>query len=175
MSRSGYDEGCEDNWSLIRYRGAVNSAVRGKKGQAFLRELLAVLDAMPEKRLIANDMQIDGEFCALGVVGHARGIDVENVDTWDVETLSNIFGIAESMAREIMYHNDEGIDEDYFTQVEICGPMQPGYPDFGRHLKTVRVPFDNLEERRWKYVHKWAESHLTLESDSKPKPQGEQS
>jgi hypothetical protein len=37
MSRSGYSDDLE-NWSLIRWRGAVASAIRGRRGQAFLRE-----------------------------------------------------------------------------------------------------------------------------------------
>ena len=38
MNRSGYtEEG--DNWSVVRWRGAVKAAIRGKRGQAFLREL----------------------------------------------------------------------------------------------------------------------------------------
>jgi hypothetical protein len=61
MSRSGYTEECEDNWQTIRWRGAVKSAIRGKRGQAFLREMLAALDAMPEKRLIAGDLVFKGE------------------------------------------------------------------------------------------------------------------
>lgn len=61
MSRSGYTEDCDDNWQLIRWRGAVASAIRGKRGQAFLRELLAALDAMPEKRLIADALVFDGQ------------------------------------------------------------------------------------------------------------------
>lgn len=60
MSRSGYTEDCEDDWALIRWRGAVNSAIRGKRGQAFLREMLAALDVMPEKRLIAGNLVFDG-------------------------------------------------------------------------------------------------------------------
>lgn len=55
MSRSGYTEDC-DGWDLIRWRGAVASAIRGKRGQAFLREALAALDAMPEKQLISHDL-----------------------------------------------------------------------------------------------------------------------
>lgn len=54
MSRSGYADWCDDNWAMIRWRGAVASAVRGKRGQAFLRELATTLDAMPEKRLIGG-------------------------------------------------------------------------------------------------------------------------
>lgn len=57
MSRSGYSEDWDgENWTFIRWRGAVKSALRGKRGQAFLREALAALDAMPEKRLITHDL-----------------------------------------------------------------------------------------------------------------------
>ena len=38
MSRSGYSDDL-DNWDLIRWRGQVSSAIRGKRGQGFLREL----------------------------------------------------------------------------------------------------------------------------------------
>ena len=76
MSRSGYSvDGDLDHWQLIRWRGAVNSAMNGKRGQAFLRELLDALDALPEPKLIDHDLvRYDGStdtnlFCALGAVG----------------------------------------------------------------------------------------------------------
>ena len=68
MSRSGYSDEC-DGWDLIRWRGAVASAIRGQRGQAFLREMLSALDAMPEKRLISEELERDGEVCAMGAVG----------------------------------------------------------------------------------------------------------
>ena len=40
MSRSGYTDGFE-MWSVIRWRGAVASAIRGQRGQRLLRDLLA--------------------------------------------------------------------------------------------------------------------------------------
>ena len=45
MSRSGYSDDDEDG-RLAMWRGAVQSAIRGKRGQAALRELLTALDAM---------------------------------------------------------------------------------------------------------------------------------
>lgn len=84
MSRSGYDDdGCGDMWDWVRYRGAVKSAMRGQRGQAFLREMLAALYALPEKRLIQNDLvdeYDDGAVCALGAVGRARNLDMAKVD-----------------------------------------------------------------------------------------------
>jgi hypothetical protein len=111
MSRSGYVDDC-DQWDLIRWRGAVNSAIRGKRGQAFLQEMLAALDAMPEKSLIENDLQTEtGEVCAMGAVGLKRGIDMSKVDPEDREQVAEAFGISQAMAAEIAYENDESWGE----------------------------------------------------------------
>lgn len=112
MSRSGYSDDC-DGWALIRWRGAVNSAIKGARGQAFLKELLAALDAMPDKRLVIDELQADGQFCALGVIGAKRGIDMATIDPEARDTVAKTFGIAEALAAEIMFENDEAgwIDE----------------------------------------------------------------
>lgn len=110
MSRSGYSDDLEQ-WDLIRWRGAVKSALRGSRGQAFLREMLAALDALPEKKLIEGELVDDydpASVCAIGAVSRARGIDVAGVDPQDRETVACKFGIAEAMAAEIVYENDEG-------------------------------------------------------------------
>lgn len=57
MSRSGYYEDYEHDWYQIMWRGAVKRAIRGKRGQAFLREMLTALDALPEPRLIAEKLE----------------------------------------------------------------------------------------------------------------------
>lgn len=110
MSRSGYtdDWDCDsDQWQQIMYRGAVASSFRGKRGQMFLLEMLAALDAMPIPMLIANDLEDDGAVCAIGAVGKARGVDMAGLDPEDAETVASKFGIATVMAREIVYMNDE--------------------------------------------------------------------
>ena len=131
MSRSGYTDDIEDPWRWIMYRGAVKSSIRGKHGQAFLRELIAALDAMPVKSLVEGELQADGEFCALGVVGQARGIDLTKLNTEDWLQLSETFGIAPTLAREIMYENDEG----------SCWHEARG-------------------TNRWAHVRRWAEGQL---------------
>jgi hypothetical protein len=112
MSRSGYvdvddldacDQGSQNLW-----RGTVMRAFRGKRGQAFLIEMHAALDAMPAKRLIAKEIVNDrGEACAIGVVALSRGIDVSNLDSTDGDAVGAAFGVAQSLAREIEYMNDE--------------------------------------------------------------------
>jgi len=139
MSRSGYVDDMSDEWAAIRYRGAVSSAVRGKRGQAFLREMLAALDAMPEKRLAAGALVFDGQpdipwnpypeedvivggdqlvtgrgevvhigdVCAMGCLGKARGVQMDRIDAYDPPQVAGLFGIAEALAREVSYVNDE--------------------------------------------------------------------
>ena len=107
MSRSGYSDDCDDNWSLICWRGAVASSLRGKRGQAFLREALAALDAMPEPILIPHALKAEGSFCLLGAVGEKRGTPLETVDDEDHEAVASLFGVPHALACEIMWMNDE--------------------------------------------------------------------
>lgn len=89
------------------WRGAVASATKGKRGQELLRDLLAALDAMPEKRLIADQLESNGEVCALGAVGRVRHIDMSKLDPEEPEQIGAAFNIAPALAQEITYMNDE--------------------------------------------------------------------
>lgn len=130
MSRSGYIDDWDDNWPLICSRGAVKSAIRGKRGQAMLRELLDALDAMPRKRLIEGELEADGEHCALGALGAKRDLAMFDLDPYDYGRLSECFGVAEALAREVEYVNDE------------CGPR------------------DETPEERWKRVRAWVVAQI---------------
>ena len=161
MSRSGYCDDIDDPWRLIMWRGAVSSAIRGSRGQAFLRELIAALEAMPEKRLASESLvTADGEFCTLGVVGAARGMDMSALDPEDWDQVAKAFGLAPAMVREIVFENDEILDEWDYEDVEFCGPMRPHHPDWGRHKRSVRVPVQGVAERRWHWMRQWAEQQL---------------
>ena len=109
MSRSGYSDDFCDYWPLIRWRGAVQSAISGKRGQAFMKEMLAALDALPEKRLIAEDLQTDEGVCAIGSVGACRGVDMSNLDPEESQSIAEAFGVANALVCEIEYMNDEGV------------------------------------------------------------------
>lgn len=164
MSRSGYVDDCDDVLQAGRWRGRVMSAMRGKRGQAFLKEALAVLEAMPEKRLIAGDLVFDGDqpfyagsgeevivggdvlvdrwgaektvgsVCLLGAVGQARGLDMSDLDPEDIEMVAPRFGLADAMTREIVYWNDEG------------GPV------------------GETPEHRWKRMRDWVASKIIKEA-----------
>lgn len=106
MSRCGYSDDYSD-WDQIKWRGQVASAIRGKRGQAFLRELIEALDALPKKELITDILECDGEVCALGAVGVKRKLDMSNLDVFDPETLGGAFGIAYQLIQEIEWVNDD--------------------------------------------------------------------
>ena len=156
MSRSGYTDE-DDIWAMIRWRGAVKSAIRGKRGQQALRDLLAALDALPEKRLAADALvSDDGEMCALGALGKARGMEMESIDPEDRESVARAFGISEALAAEIMYLNDELLDEYTSINVDIEGPMRP----WERHRQLRRVLDKNAGRRRWSYMREWVASQI---------------
>lgn len=112
MSRSGYtDDYDRDDNSGYLYRGAVESALRGRRGQAFLKEMLAAMDALPRPRLIEGDLEAGGEVCAIGSIGRARGVDMSKLDPEDAERVAAAFNIAPAMAREIVHENDD----DFFS------------------------------------------------------------
>lgn len=113
MSRSGYSEDI-DNWDLIRWRGQVTSAIKGKRGQQLLKEMAVALDEMPDKKLITGELKQNGSYCALGVVGAKRGIDLDNFDPDNSEEIADRFNIAHQLAKEIAYMNDE-----------VCGYKTP--------------------------------------------------
>lgn len=167
MSRSGYtDDYDEDPLAGGRWRAAVKSAIQGKRGQAALRELAAAMDAMPTKALAAESLvNADGEFCTLGVLGQARGMDMAPIDPEDWDAVAAAFGIAPAMVREIVYENDEGVDTHKWVHVVICGPM----PEYGfrrweheRHQRQVRVELDPavVAAERWARMRKWVAARL---------------
>jgi hypothetical protein len=153
MSRSGYKEDNDDPLAYGRWRHAVNRSIKGRQGQAMLRELVEALDAMPDKRLYSGSFATDeGKFCALGVLGKKRGIKMDDlVDEYncDIENVAQRFGIAPAMAAEIMYINDEyAVDEWKLVDVD------------GSNTKSVRVYNDNHPQERWQYVREWAVANL---------------
>ena len=108
VSRSGYSDECEHVWLWM---GAVKRALHGKRGQAFLREIVAALDALPNKRLIRDELVNEaGECCAIGAVAIYRGLDTSELGYHDPSDVGEAFGIASSMAAEIEFRNDEDFD-----------------------------------------------------------------
>lgn len=110
MSRSGYSEDL-DPLDLGRWRAQVASAIRGSRGQKLLRELAEGMDAMPDKRLVAESLVTpEGDCCAMGVVCKSRGIEEQalGIDENDPQSVGKLLNIAHQLAAEIAHENDEG-------------------------------------------------------------------
>jgi len=158
MSRHGLTEMDDyDTESILQYgrwRGRVASATRGRRGQVFLRQLIAALEAMPyhKRELAPNSFQTtSGCRCALGAALAAKGValpDAFNPSVGDpcerddaVEDLSYELSvkldIAEVLAQEVMWVNDE------FSVWR--GPVD--HPQYERR-------------KRWAMVHRWATNRL---------------
>lgn len=165
MSRSGYTDDNDDPLAHGRWRQAVKRSLEGKRGQALLRELVEALDAMEDKRLYPGSFATaEGEFCTLGVLGAKRGTKMDDLgDDYECNTalVGQRFGVAPAMAAEIMYLNDEYmVDDRKWITVELCGPVRPYYPEWGRHTREVSVHNDNHPRERWEQMRAWAVANL---------------
>ena len=142
MTRSGYSDDLD--WlELGRWRGRVMSALRGRRGQALLRDIAKAMDAMPERVLGAGGLKTPaGDFCTLGCAMAHRGLDVpveEDESDFDVDWTAGQLDIAECLAMEVTYINDE------------CGF------------------FNETGEQRWRRVRKWVAENLR---GAAPQPSG---
>lgn len=143
MSRSGYIEEFEDQRLLAMYRGVVASVIRSKRGQAFLKELAAAMDAMPEKALISGELvNAEGDCCTIGVVCKARHVDVSQIDYEVPEQVGAAVGIAKQMAAEIEWMNDE----------------------YGS--------WDETPEERWKRMRRWVAAQILTAEDRTQRRKG---
>jgi hypothetical protein len=94
--------------------GALRSAIRGRRGQQLLRDLVAGLDALPEPELAAGSLEDpeSGCVCALGAVRLQRGPhavplshDLTDPDV-DWRDLAEPFNISEALAHAVIAANE---------------------------------------------------------------------
>lgn len=141
MSRSGYTDDYDDDGEGGLWRGAVASAINGKRGQALLRELADALDAMSDKSLARKSLvTADGEFCALGVLGAKRGLPITDVDPENWNAVAKLFGVAPAMIREIVFINDE------------------------KAIRNFTIIDPNHAYQRWHYMRGWVAEHIKEQS-----------
>ena len=141
MSRLRYydDDDCSTSEEGLR-RGWLQSAIRGQRGQRFLRELVAALDALPTPELSSGALEDakTGCCCAFGAVRRLRG--PENVGIWfhpeeedmTPDNLAEPFGVSNTLAWAVVQVNED-MSEDNTEQAR---------------------------RRRWAEVRSWAVRHL---------------
>ena len=112
--------------------------IRSKRSQMLLRDLLVALDAMQDKSLIAGAFILpDGQCCALGALGIARGIDPKDLISLADNNLlaAKLFGASMSLIMEIERINDQALERRYKTSYEV-------------------------QEQRWERTRKWVASKI---------------
>ena len=135
MSRSGYSDDYE---YAVLWEQAVRRATTGYRGQHLLRKLRDALDAMPVKRLIADDITDDAsDVCALGALD-------PSVDGYDAQSLAEHFNVARALAAEIVYQNDE------------AHAARPWWEKFSDGLHAP----EETPEERWTRMRAWVESQI---------------
>ena len=94
--------------TMRQWRLAVARAIQRKSGQAFLKEMKAALEALPEKKLLMENLQDeyeDGAVSALGAIGRLRNLKMSNIDPEDYEQIAALFKVPHSLVCEVMYMN----------------------------------------------------------------------
>ena len=120
------------------------AGISSNRGQVLLRDLLAALDAMQNKKLIAGDYVLpDGKCCALGALGLARGIDPEDMISLEDSDhrAAKLFGASISLIMEIERVNDQDLELDLRYRTN-----------------------DEVQERRWARTREWVASKITAEA-----------
>ena len=114
MSRL-YQNDCDfDPWMEGQQAGALRSAIRGNRGQRFLRDLVAGLDALPEPKLSAGALEDEetGCCCAFGAVRRYRGADAVPLyfdpreEDLDPPHFAEPFDVAKALAWEVVEANE---------------------------------------------------------------------
>ena len=127
-------------WMEGQAAGAMRSAIRGRRGQRLLRDLITGLDALPVQELAAGALEDPetGCVCALGAVRLQRGADVVPLDfdptdpDIDWRDLAKPFDISETLANAVVSQN------------EYCSTRND----------------EQSRRHRWRSVRAWAVGHL---------------
>lgn len=108
--RIGYSEEEDYPGQFGLWQGNCQRSLKGKAGQAILRELEAALLALPSKRLIAGNLvDAHGEVCAIGALAEHRGEitdDMIGQGEYDMEEVGIALGMPRLVAWKVVEMND---------------------------------------------------------------------
>jgi hypothetical protein len=156
------------------WQGNCQRSMRGKAGQAALRELEAALVAWPSKRL-GRELFVEraGAACALGVLAVARkqqeGVSLDEAlsvladkDPEDMEQHGEDMGLPRLVVWAIVAQNDVEMNGRYVTAE---GPSQEPYGWYSP--RGISLWVDYSPEERYEKVLAWVRSNLVLETQER--------
>ncbi len=135
-------------------------SIRGKAGQAALREFESALLALPDKRLIHGSLtDDDGGVCAIACYAKHKGLDLSKFDPeYESDEVGIAAGMPKLVAWKVVALNDLMLD----TVWEVAeGPIERGHGSYKGGIALVR---DMTPEERYEKVLEWTRSHLLAET-----------
>lgn len=108
--RIGYSDEEDYPGQFGLWQGNCQRSLKGRAGQAALRELEAALLALPSKRLIAESLvDAHGEVCAIGALAEFKGEITDNMigqGECDMEEVGVELGMPRLVAWKVVEMND---------------------------------------------------------------------
>jgi hypothetical protein len=148
INYSDEEEDFPGQYSL--WQANCERSINGKVGQKALRELETALLALPEKRLIADELEnAEGEVCAIGAIKKYRNVEVQS-DPEEMEEVGVELGMPRLVAWKVVCLNDIEIDGKY---VEAAGPATA----WGHR---PRVFVSVTPEERYEQVLAWVQRQI---------------
>lgn len=147
MSR--FDDDYEEDFpnQAALWRANVERAIKGKRGQAFLKELEEALLALPEKKLIEGRVCEMGKVCAMGALALKRrmstGEKIEDALRW----------LGDEAPMESYAYETAAFMEKHFKVLQ-CLSFEVAYTNDERRQK------DPTEEARYEKVLAWVRENI---------------
>ena len=140
----------------------LRRAIEGKKGQEFLKKLLAALDAMELKELHTDDFKNkNGGLCAIGCYANHFKIRVDDLYSDDAFSISKRLGISKTLAFKIIFQNDENlVNDEMRIDFLLVGPVRPRFPEWGSHHQVRYVPDPDAPRKRWEAMRQWVSDNI---------------
>lgn len=154
------------------FQGNCARSVASKAGQAALKRLEAALLALPEKRLIREELQdYDGNVCALGALARQEGV-LPDVHADDNDADPDEFGRTVLMfprlvAWKVVEQNDVMNEDEHGWAEGPTLPPERGWP-YRAGIWTRR---EITPEERYRNVLTWVQS--SIKPNSAPREAGQ--
>ena len=119
-------------------------SLRGRAGQAALRDLEAALLALPQKRLIRGLLVSDdgADVCAVGAYARYKGEDIAKHVPYASDDVAIACGMPRLVAWKVVALNDFEIDDHYVTGQRVT------YTPEERYIKVLAWVREQLKTKR---------------------------
>lgn len=157
--RIGYSENEDYPGQFDLWQANCRRSLQGRAGQAILRELESALVALPDKRLIEDELEAEGDVCAWGALKVYRGEAISDDDrelaTYDMEAVGVELGAPRLVAWKVVEVNDLQSRGRY---VDVAGPTKV---EWGmRRRERLNIFIAETPAERYERVLAWVRRQI---------------